>query len=317
MTGGPDGPSGPASSDRGTRAAPHAAEADLPPQDDAGASGPALRCVNVVHVYGAAGAGVVALRGIDLSVAAGEMVAVVGSSGAGKSTLLWLLAGLIRPTAGRLFVHGRALGDLSSGDLASLRARQVGVLLQNPARNLLPYGTALDNVLFAQRPTRRRPAVKSARSRALLDAVGLDAQRDRVAGALSGGEQQRLGLAMALANGPAVLLADEPTSQLDAASAARVVDLLQAARKDLGTTVLMVTHDEALAAQLDRAVTIRDGRIGAEARAGQDYVVIGRDGALHLPPEVLDVLPPGTLAEVRRTSDGIELRPAGQDGDKA
>lgn len=274
----------------------------------------AIRCVGVVHVYGAAGAEVVALRGVDLTVAAGETVAVVGASGAGKSTLLWLLAGLIHPTAGRLTVAGRPLGELSTRELAGLRARQVGVLLQNPGRNLLPYGTALDNVLFAQRPTRRRSAVKRTRARALLDAVGLDGHRDRPAGSLSGGEQQRLGLAVALANGPLVLLADEPTSQLDATSAATVVELLEAARHDLGTTVLLVTHDEAVAARMDRAVTIRDGRIGSEARGGQDYVVVGRDGAVHLPPEVLDVLPPGTLARVHRTERGIELRPDNPDG---
>ncbi len=270
----------------------------------------AIRCVGVVHIYGAAGAEVVALRGIDLTIHRGETVAVVGASGAGKSTLLWLLAGLIRPTAGRLTVAGHEIGDLSPRQVADLRARQIGVLLQNPGRNLLPYGTALDNVLFAQRPTRRRPAVKRHRAEALLDAVGLSAHRDRLAGGLSGGEQQRLGLAVALANGPTVLLADEPTSQLDAASASTVVDLLEAARRDLGTTILMVTHDEAVAARMDRAVAIRDGRIGSEARAGQDYVVIGRDGAVHLPPEVLDVLPPGSLAQVHRTDAGIELRPA-------
>lgn len=275
----------------------------------------ALRCVNIVHVYGSAGAEVVALRGVDLTVATGETVAVVGASGAGKSTLLWLLAGLIRPTAGELLVRGRPLGKLSANGLTSLRAREVGLLLQNPARNLLPYGTALDNVLFAQRPTRRRPAVKRERSRALLDAVGLDSRRDQAAGGLSGGEQQRLGLAVALANGPAVLLADEPTSQLDGRSASAVLELIESARRDFGTTVLMVTHDEGVAAQLDRAVTIRDGRIGSEARAGQEYVVIGRDGAVHLPPEVLDLLPPGTLAKVIRTSHAVELRPADEGGD--
>lgn len=287
-----------------TRTATPAGEQGVHPDEAA------IRCVGVVHVYGAAGAEVVALRGVDLTLARGETVAVVGASGAGKSTLLWLLAGLIRPTAGHLVVTGRQLAELSTRERADLRARQVGVLLQNPGRNLLPYGTALDNVLFAQRPTRRRPAVKRQRSRALLDAVGLDAQRDRPAGGLSGGEQQRLGLAVALANGPTILLADEPTSQLDADSASTVVDLLEAARRDLGTTILMVTHDEAVAARMDRAVTIRDGRIGSEARAGQDYVVIGRDGAVHLPPEVLDVLPPGSLAQVHRTERGIELRPA-------
>jgi putative ABC transport system ATP-binding protein len=275
----------------------------------------AVRCVNVVHVYGEAGAEVVALRGVDLEVRRGETIAVLGPSGSGKSTLLWLLAGLIRPTAGQLFVGGELLGDRDEGALAGMRARQVGVLMQNPSRNVLAYGTVLDNVRFAQSPTRRRWPVKRTRALALLEAVGLGGLESSRAGALSGGEQQRLAMAVAVANGPQLLLADEPTSQLDGETAKVVVELMKAASADLGTTVVVVTHDEDVAAAMDRTVTIRDGRIGAEGRAGQEFVVVGRDGGVHLPPEVLDLLPPGTLARVHRSGAVVELHPVEEGAD--
>ncbi len=272
---------------------------------------PALvNCDGLVQVYGTPGQEVTALRGVDLTVAEGETVALLGPSGSGKSTLLWLLAGLLRPTAGLVEVCGRRLGDLPQRSATALRLRDVGVVLQTPARNLLPYETAAGNVLFAQGPTRRSHATKARRAAALLDAVGLAAKARRPAGRLSGGEQQRLAVAVALANGPRLLLADEPTSQLDHASAAAVIDLIQAANDDLGTTVIVVTHDPAVGGALSRTVTIRDGRVGAEGRAGEDYVVVGRDGTVQLPADVFDVLPPGSLARAVRTPGGVELRPA-------
>ncbi|MGH3424702.1 MAG: ABC transporter ATP-binding protein [Nocardioidaceae bacterium] len=281
-------------------------ETRTPPPEDVAA----VRCSNVVQIYGETGAEAVALRGVDLEVAQGESLALLGPSGAGKSSLLWLLAGLARPTAGQLFVHGVLVADLRAAELAALRGREIGVLLQKPSHNLLPYATALDNVLFAQRPSRRRLAGKRRRALELLDAVGLvDLARAR-SGGMSGGEQQRLGLAVALANGPRLLLADEPTSQLDAESAQAVVDLIRTANTDQGTTVVVVTHDPSVAAAMGRTATIRDGRIGSEGRRGQEYVVVGRDGGLHLPPEVLDLLPPGSLARVVRHADGVELRRA-------
>jgi ABC-type lipoprotein export system ATPase subunit len=182
------------------------------------------------------------------------------------------------------------------------------VILQNPARNLLPYETALGNVMFSQQPTRRRPAVKRSRSMALLESVGLTSRVHHRAGRLSGGEQQRLAVAVALANGPRLLLADEPTSQLDRASSDAVVDLIRGANHDLGTTVVLVTHDPEVGAALQRTVTIRDGRVGAEGRAGEEYLVVGRDGTVQLPEDLLEVLPPGSLAEAHRTERGIELR---------
>ena len=240
--------------------------------------------------------------------AEGDTVALLGPSGAGKSTLLWLLAGLLRPTAGVVEVCGRRLGELTGRSAAGMRLRDVGVVLQNPGRNLLHNETALGNVLFAQDPTRRSRAVKRRRAVGLLDAVGL-ARRARRARRLSGGEQQRLALAVALANGPRLLLADEPTSQLDHDTAGAVVDLIRAANEDLGTTVVVVTHDPDVGSALGRTVTIRDGRVGAEGHQGEDYLVVSRDGSVQLPDEILQSsLPPGSLARAVPTAEGVELR---------
>jgi putative ABC transport system ATP-binding protein len=264
---------------------------------------------NVVHVYGTAGSEVTALRGVDLTVNEGEMVALLGPSGAGKSTLMWLCAGLLRPTAGQVEVCGRQLTKLSNSAAADMRLREVGVVLQNPGRNLLPYETAKGNVMFAQRPTRRTPKMKARRADDLLEAVGLGTVSNQPCRRLSGGEQQRLAVAVALANGPRLLLADEPTSQLDTKSAAAVIELIQAANQDLGTTVVAVTHDPAVGTALGRTVTIRDGRVGSEGHHGEDYLVVGRDGAIQLPQELLDtVLPPGSLAQAIPTETGVELR---------
>jgi len=142
----------------------------------------------------------------------------------------------------------------------------------------------------------------------MLEAVGLTDAVNRIAGRLSGGEQQRLAVAVALVNTPGLLLADEPTSQLDPGSASQVLDLIRAANEEVGTTVVAVTHDADVGAALGRTVTIRDGRVGAEGRAGEDYVVVGRDGTIQLPPELLDSLPPGSLARAVRHEHGVDLR---------
>jgi ABC-type lipoprotein export system ATPase subunit len=269
---------------------------------------PAVRCDNLVHVYGTPGAEVAALRGVDFVVDQGETVALLGPSGAGKTTLLWHLAGLLRPTAGFVEVAGRRLATMTPRELAALRLREIGIVLQNPGRNLLAYDTAIGNIMFAQRPVRRSGAAKRRRATNLLESVGLGGAGHRIAGRLSGGEQQRLAVAVALANAPVLLLADEPTSQLDPVSAEAVLDLVKEANRENGTTVVAVTHDVAVGAALGRTVTIRDGRVGAEGRSGEDYVVVGRDGTVQLPPELLDSLPPGTLARAVRHDHGVDLR---------
>jgi putative ABC transport system ATP-binding protein len=204
---------------------------------------------------------VTALDGVDLVVQAGEALAVLGPSGSGKSTLLALLAGLLRPTAGRLAVLGTDLGTAGPRALQALRAGGLGLLLQEPGRNLLAHGTALDNLALAQpgRPGRERRR----RAEELLGLVGLEDRAHERAGRLSGGEQQRLAVAVAAASRPRLLLADEPTSSLDPPTASGVVDLLRALRDRDGTSVVAVTHDPAVAADLDRALVLRDGRVVA------------------------------------------------------
>lgn len=211
-------------------------------------------------VYEVDGERVHALRGVDLTIAAGEAVALLGPSGSGKSSLLTLLAGLQKPTSGRALLGGYDVTAMSERELLALRARDVGVVVQGPARNLLPYANAEDNVRFAQRavPKERRHLLRSPAD--LLDSLGLGHVRRSRLGALSGGEQQRLSLAVGLAGAPGLLLADEPTSQLDADNRGHVVDMLTAAAAG-GTTIVVVTHDEHVAGQVDRSIHLRDGQV--------------------------------------------------------
>jgi ABC-type lipoprotein export system ATPase subunit len=273
-------------------------------------SGPGLGviCRGLVYIYRLEGYDVVALAGVDLDIAAGEAVALLGPSGAGKSTLLSLLAGLLRPSAGRLVVGGHDLSRADAAELQLMRSTAVGVVLQGASRNLLPYLTAEQNVRFAQRgaPADRRRQLPAARE--VLNVVGLASRgRHRLRpDRLAPSERQRLALAVALATRPGLLLADEPTSQLDSGGRDEVVAALAAAHAS-GTTVVVVTHDPDVGLRMGRTVTIRDGRVGAEGRRGEDWAVVGRDGTVHLPPEVLRVLPPGTLVGVEPQPDGTVL----------
>lgn len=274
----------------------------------------AVRCEGLVHIYRSAAVEVVALRDVDLMVEEGEKIAVLGPSGAGKSTLLWLLAGLIRPTAGALWLHGRDVSLLSLQDLDRLRGERTGVILQTPSRNLILGADAAQNIAFAQRAGSLSRRDRRRLIGELLESVGLIEIANRSAGHLSGGEQQRLAVAVALANRPRLVLADEPTSQLDRDSARRVVELLSDASASFGATVAVVTHDPMVSLAFDRTVTIRDGRVGVESRRGEDFVVIGRDGTLQLPPEAHQLLQPGGLARVVPTPDGVRLIRIEQEG---
>ena len=272
------------------------------------AAGLPVACQALVHIYRLEGNDVVALRGVDLDIDGGSRLALLGPSGSGKSTVLGLLAGLLRPSAGRLRIGDHDVGRMSERELLGLRATEVGVVLQNPGRNLLPYTTPLGNVGFAQRMAGRgRRNGRLPVPMELLDRLGLAPVARQPVPTLSGGEQQRLALAVGLAHGPGLLLADEPTSQLDLDARRQVVDLLRHANEDLGTTVVVVTHDPDVGEGMGRTVTIRDGRVGAEGRLGEEYAVVGRDGSVQLPPDTLDVLPPGTLARVVRYPWKIEL----------
>jgi ABC-type lipoprotein export system ATPase subunit len=267
-----------------------------------------VRCEGVVHIFPASGDGVedvVALRGIDLDVDPGEFVSLLGPSGSGKSTVLGLLAGVLRPSAGRVLIGQHDVGRMAPRALARLRGSVVALVLQNPSRNLLAYATVRQNVAFAAGPS-------GASTDELLERLGLAALADRVTGRLSGGEQQCVAIAAALASGARLVLADEPTSQLDAVSRERVMELLAQVQAEFGRTVVLVTHDSSVAARSARTVTIRDGRVGSEGVHGREYAVVGRDGSLQLPPELLEAFPPGTLLHVRRNGGEITLEPRGE-----
>ncbi len=266
-------------------------------------TGVGVSCRGLVYIYRLEGYDVVALAGVDLDIEPSESVALLGPSGSGKSTLLAVLAGLLPPSAGRLLVGDRDMTKASDIELAQMRANNVGVVLQGTSRNLLPYLSAEQNVRFAQRGGSGRRDSPSPRE--VLQLVGLSGRgRGRMRPhELTPGERQRLALAVALANGPGLLLADEPTSQLDSRARDEVISALESVRQ-AGTTVVLVTHDPTVGAQMGRTITIRDGRVGAEGRKGEDYAVVGRDGSIHLPPDVLQAFPPGTLVEVLLVGDG-------------
>jgi putative ABC transport system ATP-binding protein len=271
--------------------------------------GAEVRLDGVVHIYtDATGSDVVALRGIDFEVLAGERIALLGPSGAGKSTLLSLLAGITRASAGTVTLDGLDLRSLSEGRLAALRAARVGTVLQGPWRNLLPYATAAQNVAFAQHTVSRRARRTLMPATDLLGALGLNSLAHRSLAGLSGGERQRIAVAVALANGPGLLLADEPTSQLDTDARTQVLDLVDEAAERWGTTVIVVTHDPVVAARWPRTVTIRDGRVGAEGRHGRDLAVVGADGSLQLPDRLRRTWPAGTFVEIEEIDDRLVLR---------
>jgi ABC-type lipoprotein export system ATPase subunit len=257
----------------------------------------------LVHIYHSEGHDVAALSGVDLHVAAGEMVGLLGPSGAGKSTLLSLLGGLFRPSAGKIHVGEHELSTVLPRDLDALRAREISLMLQGAARNLLPYLSPRENVAFAQ--VAAREAGKDLPSpEDVLDTVGLLAEADRSLGALTPGHLQLAAVAVAVATRPGVLLADEPTSQLDHGARDLVLGTIDRVNRMFGTTVVLVTHDPDVAAALPRTVTIRDGRIGGEGRSGEEFAVVTVDGFLPLPLHALDDLPPGTLVRFHGV-DGV------------
>ncbi len=201
------------------------------------------------------------LRGIDLSVAAGEALAVVGRSGSGKSTLLMIIAGLERATKGHIFVVGADLAELDEDGLARLRAANIGIVFQS--FHLVPTMTALENVALPLEFLDRTDAFTAARES--LSEVGLSHRQSHFPGQLSGGEQQRVALARALAPRPSLILADEPTGNLDETTGAEVMELLFDLKGRMGTTLLLITHDASLTKRCDRIVSLADGQIARKA----------------------------------------------------
>jgi len=246
--------------------------------------GLSIRCEEVVHIYRTGDVDVVAVRGVDLSVGAGERVALLGPSGSGKSTLLGMLGGLIPLSAGRAWIGEDEIGGLTERALLRMRAYRVGFVLQGAARNLLPYATPAENVRFAHRSLSRGRRDDVLEPLELLDALRLADVAHRPMVTLTGGEQQRVALAVAVANGPGLLLADEPTSQLDTPARDAVLDLLDVVNERFGTTIVVVTHD------------------------AEEFTVVAKDGSVHLPDEIVAAWPPGTHITVERDGDAVTLR---------
>jgi ABC-type lipoprotein export system ATPase subunit len=268
-----------------------------------------VRLRHAYKVYRVADVGVVALAGVDLDVHPGEFLAVVGPSGAGKSTILNLVGGLDRASAGVVEVEGRDLGLLEEEELTEYRAERVGFVWQGTARNLVPYLSVRENIRLPS-TVRRTQVAKKHDVDGLLDLVGLNDRAKHTPGMLSGGEQQRVAIAAALSNTPSILLADEPTAELDSESAGRVLDAFRAVNNEFNVTVIMVTHDLVAARRADRRIRVRDGRVIHE---GVPVEPVTDDGRVRLPEEAVAALG-GLDLEAEVTPDEVRLRRRSETG---
>jgi len=228
-----------------------------------------IQCENLVKIYKTRETEVVALQGLDLTVDDGELMAIIGNSGSGKSTLLNMIGGLDRPSAGTLLVDGKNLLKFKEKDYIDYKRDTVGFVWQNNARNLIPYMTALENIQIPMVLTNKKERIE--RAKELLDTVGLSHRAGSKLSQLSGGEQQRVAIAIALANRPKLLLADEPTGAVDSATANKILDIFRDVCHKTGLTIVIVTHDNALARRVDRVVAIRDGRTSSEFIRPKSY----------------------------------------------
>lgn len=269
--------------------------------------GVSVHLVGVVHLYPSPDGDVVALRGVDLDVESGKALALVGPSGAGKSTVLSLLAGEFAASAGVVRVGGHDLGRVGPEALARMRTGEISLVVQGGVANLLPYATAAENVWFAQHGARRRGAEITRSPQELLGLFAMERYAATPVEHLSAGERRRLALVTGVAVEPRLLLVDEPTSQLGARDRDEVVDTLVHIHEELGMTLVVVSHDIAVAARFERSVTIQDGRVGSEGRHGTNYAVVGRDGTVQLPPDALDLFPPDSLVRIVRSEGRVEL----------
>ena len=263
-----------------------------------------IRAEGLVKIYKTKQTEVLALQGLDLTVEEGELTALIGNSGSGKSTFLNMIGGLDRPSAGSLVVGGKNLFTMTEKELALYKRDTVGFVWQNNARNLLPYLTALENVMLPMYLSDAKR--KRARALELLELVGLSDKRKSRLSTLSGGEQQRIAIAIALSNSPKLLLADEPTGSVDAKTADYIFDVFTELNKN-GQTILIVTHDLALSKKVKRVAAIRDGKISSERilkekyadrvrevsidwraeETQEEYAIVDKAGRVQIPKELL------------------------------
>jgi ABC-type lipoprotein export system ATPase subunit len=279
-------------------------------------------CESLVRIYQTGSVEVQALQGLDLAVNSGEMVAVVGASGSGKSTLLSILAGIDAPTAGRARVDRWSLLAMSRADRVHYRRHTVGFVRQQTASNLVPYLTARQVVDLPMTAARTPARARRARTADLLDTLGVADCADRRPAQMSGGQQMRVAIAVALANNPRVLLADEPTGELDTATSAEVFGALRNVNRQFGVTVVVVTHDPEVSGQVERTVAIRDGRTSSEVLRrtatgadgdthviAEEYAVMDRAGRVQVPRDFREALALTRRVRLALEADHVAIRP--------
>ncbi len=286
-----------------------------------------IECENLVKIYKTDEIEVMALQGLDLTVEDGELMAIMGKSGSGKSTLLNMLGGLDTPSAGRLTVHGHNMLRMKKKEMADYKRNEVGFVWQNNARNMLPFLSAYDNVVQPMvYAGRRHGRERRNRAEMLLELVGLKDRMKNKVDQLSGGEQQRVAIAIAMANEPALLLADEPTGAVDTKTADQILDIFRTLNQTLKQTIVVVTHDYRMSEKVDRVVNIRDGKTSSEIIRNISYadelkhlhqhnaeavrtewIMLDRAGRLQLPQSYLDDLAIKTPGRIIAERDGERL----------
>ena len=272
---------------------------------DSGTGTPIITCDNLVKIYKTEDLEVLALQGLDITIYQGEMMAIIGNSGSGKSTFLNMIGGLDKPSAGKLIVDGKDLFKMTEAELVDYKRNTVGFVWQNNARNLLPFLSAWQNV---QMPMMFEGAAKKLKALELLEMVGMDHKKNSKLNQLSGGEQQRIAIAIALANSPKILLADEPTGAVDVKTGEYILDVFREINRELGTTIVIVTHDRLLSKKVSRVAAIRDGKISSEmimksdyrermseitrfteqSEVQDEYAILDRAGRLQIPHDILE-----------------------------
>jgi ABC-type lipoprotein export system ATPase subunit len=282
-------------------------------------------CEDLFKIYKIADLEVVALRGLDLNVQRSEVVAIVGASGSGKSTLLNILAGYDTPSAGRVSVGDKDLLRMTPNETELYRRDEVGFIWQQTSRNMFPYLTAVENVALPMMLTFTSPRERRQRAEELLELVGLGHRMGHTPEKLSGGEQQRVAIAVALANHPPLLLADEPTGELDDNTAAEILDLFGEINRELDTTILIVTHDPDIAYKVGRVVMIRDGKMATEVRRRvtfqrlsgavstdqplEEFILVDGSGRVQIPRDIIDRLKIGERARIDTVDGMVTLIP--------
>ena len=285
---------------------------------------PMIECDNLVRIYKTKDVEVVALQGLDLTVERGELMAIIGKSGSGKSTLLNIIAGLDRPSAGKITVDGKDLLKFNLSQLTKYNRETIGFVWQNNARNLIPYLTACLNVEVPMMITGKKE--RRDRARYLLDMVGLSNRYESKLTQLSGGEQQRVAIAIGLANNPKLILADEPTGSVDTRTAYSLMETFGKLNSELGVTIVIVTHDKKVSGIVKRVVSISDGMIGSEMLRKENYAeklqelghignnhdeysVIDKKGRIRIPEQYIEDLnlTDNQRVKIRKSSNGVEI----------